>query len=62
MYRNIPRAPRCRAAGTWSPRCEAAGAFVKNFCENICAQVPGGRSPGSGAASPPRPPGSPTLI
>jgi len=28
IYRNIPRPPRCRAAGTWSPRCGVAGAFL----------------------------------
>ena len=52
---NIPRPPRCRAAGTWPPDSEAAGAFLKKKIrgEN-CAQVPGGRSPGSGAAGPGR--------
>ena len=37
IYRNIPRPPRCRAAGTWSPRCGVAGLLCKNFCESICA-------------------------
>ena len=29
IYRNIPRPPRCRAAGTWPPGSGAAGAFLK---------------------------------
>ena len=29
IYRNIPRSPRCRAAGNWPPGSEAAGAFLK---------------------------------
>ena len=31
------------------------GFLCKNFCKNICAQVPGGRSPGSGVAGLGRP-------
>ena len=29
IYRNIPRPPHCRAAGTWPPGCRAAGAYPK---------------------------------
>ena len=29
IYRNIPRPPRYRAAGTWPPRCRAAGANLQ---------------------------------
>jgi len=29
IYRNIPRPPHCRAAGTWPPGSGAAGAFLK---------------------------------
>ena len=36
IYRNIPRPPRCRTAGTWPPRCRAAGVFsAKLFVENL---------------------------
>ena len=28
IYKNIPRPPSCRAAGTWSLRCRAAGAYL----------------------------------
>ena len=66
IYRNIPRPPRCRAAGTCSPRCGAAGVFLQKFLRRICAEAPGGpvarqrddrppRPPGSGAAGPGRP-------
>ena len=50
IYKNIPRPPRCRAAGTWTTGRGAAGAFLKKIRRKNCAQVPGGRSPGSGAA------------
>ena len=55
IYRNIPRPPRCRAAGTWPPGSGAAGALCKYFRGKNCAEVPGGRPPGSGAAGPGRP-------
>ena len=29
IYRNIPRPPCCRAAGTWPPGCRAAGANLQ---------------------------------
>ena len=29
IYMNIPRPPRCRAAGTWPPRSRAAGAYLQ---------------------------------
>ena len=54
IYRNIPRPPRCRAAGTWPPGSGAAGAFLKKFRGENCVLVPGGRSPCSGAAGPGR--------
>ena len=31
IYMNIPRLPRCGAAGTWLPGSGAAGAFVKKI-------------------------------
>ena len=54
IYMNIPRPLRCRAAGTWPPGSGAAGAYPhkKKMTKN-CRQVPGDRSPGSGAAGPP---------
>jgi len=56
IYSNIPRPPGNGAAG----------AFLKKFRGENCAQVPGGRSPATGRPAP-RPPGSgvagsPTLI
>ena len=42
IYRNIPRPPHCRAAGTWSPCCEATGVFLQKFSRRICAEAPGG--------------------
>ena len=64
IYRNIPRPPCCRAAGTWSPR---QGLFCKKFHGNFALKPLEDRSPDSGAAGPmatrqrggrPRPPGS----
>ena len=52
IYRNIPRPPRCRVAGTWPPGSGAAGAFLKKIRGENCAQVPEDRSPGSGTAGP----------
>ena len=46
IYRNIPRPPRCRAAGTWSTRCGAAGAFVQKLLRKYLCAGPWGRSPG----------------
>jgi len=48
IYRNIPRPPRCRAAG----------AFLRNLSQKICTRVPGGpvvRQRGG------RPPGRPAV-
>ena len=53
IYRNIPCPPRYRAAGPGRPAAGRQGLLCKNFSENICAQFPRGRSPGSGAAGPP---------
>ena len=44
IYNNIPRPPRCRTAGTWSPRCGAAGAFVQKFLQKYLRAGPWGRS------------------
>ena len=55
IYRNIPRPPCCRRPGPGRPAAGRQGLLCKNFCENICVQFPGGRSPGSGAAGPGRP-------
>ena len=58
IYRNIPRPPRCRAVGTWSPRCGAAGAFLQKFCENFCRKAPGGPVARQRGGRPPRQPSS----
>ena len=58
IYRNIPRLPRCRAAGTWPPGCRAAGANLQKKKKQNCSQVPRNRPPGSRAAGlPGRPAG-----
>ena len=58
IYRNIPRPPRCRAAGTWPPRCRAEGANLQKKRKTNCGQVPGNRPPGTRAAGlPGRPAG-----
>ena len=41
IYRNIPRPPRRRAAGTWSPRCGAAGAFLQKISRRIYVEASG---------------------
>ena len=33
IYRNIPRPPRCRTAGTWPPGSGAAGAFLEKISQ-----------------------------
>jgi len=50
IYRNIPRPPCCRAAGTWSLR---QGLFCKKFHGNFALKPLEDRSPDSGAAGPP---------
>ena len=50
-----PGRPAAGRPGPGRPAAGRQGLLCKNFCENICAQVPEGRSPGSGAASPGRP-------
>ena len=58
IYRNIPRPPGCRAAGTWPPGCRAAGANLQKKKMWNCGQVLGNRPPGSRAAGlPGRPAG-----
>ena len=66
IYRNIPRPPRCRAAGTWPPGSGAAGAFLKKISRRKLRAGPWGpvaRQRG-GRPWPPvcRATGSPTLI
>ena len=76
IYMNIPRPPRCRAAGTWPPGSRAAGAYLQKKSTKNYAEVSGGpaarqrggqpsRPPGRGAAGPGRPaagrPAPPTL-
>ena len=67
IYMNIPRPPRCRAAGTRPPGNRTAGAYLQKKSTKNCAEVPGGpaarqlggqpsRPPGRGAAGPGRPP------
>ena len=48
-----PGRPAAERPGPGRPAAERQGLLCKFFCENICAQVSGGRSPGSGAAGPP---------
>ena len=51
IYRNIPRPPSRRAAGTWPPDSRAAGAFPQKKIQKIIAdrslgpvaRLPGGR-------------------
>ena len=61
IYMNIPRPPRCRAAGTWPPGSRAVGAYpqkkrrqkiVDRSLGTGCpaAGRPAPRSPGCGAA------------
>ena len=47
---NIPRPPRCRAAGTWPPGSRAAGAYLQKKVDKKLRRGPW--RPGSGAASP----------
>jgi len=47
-----PGRPAAGWPGPGRPAAGRQGFLCKNFCENICAQVSGGRSPGSGAAGP----------
>ena len=58
IYRNIPRPPCGRAAGTWPPRCWAGGVFLQKLSQKICAQVPGGPVARQRGERPPRPPSS----
>ena len=51
IYRNIPRQPRCRAAGTWPPGCRAAGAYLQKKRGKQIAD----RSLGTGRPAAPRP-------
>ena len=46
IYMNIPGRPAARRPGPGRPVAGRQGLLCKNFCENICAQVPGGQSPG----------------
>ena len=49
IYRNIPRPPRCRAAGTWPPVRRAAGANLQKKRENkIAARSLGTGRPAAG--------------
>jgi len=58
IYRNIPRPPRYRAAGTWSPRCGAAGAFMQKLLRKYLRAGPWGAVARQRGGWPPRPPGS----
>ena len=53
IYMNIPRPPRCRAAGTWPPGSRAAGTYLQKNRQKITPRSLEDRPPGSGAASPP---------
>ena len=50
-----PGRPAVGRPGPGRPTAGRQGLLCKKNFENICAQVPGGRSPGSGAAGPGRP-------
>ena len=52
IYRNIPRPPRCRAAGTWPPGSRAAGAFPQKKDKKNCRQLPGAGRPAAGRPAP----------
>ena len=52
IYRNIPGRPAAGRPGPGRPAAGRQRLLCKTFCENICAQVPRGRSPCSGAAGP----------
>ena len=43
IYRNMPRPPSCRAAGTWPPGSGRQGLLCKSFCSNICGRLAAGR-------------------
>ena len=58
IYRNIPRPPRCRAAGTWPPGSGAAGAFLKKNSLIKLRAGPWGPVARQRGGRPPRPPGS----
>ena len=58
IYRNIPRPPRCRAAGTWPPGSGAAGAFLKKISRRKLRAGPWGPVARQRGGRPPRPPGS----
>ena len=53
IYRNIPRPPRCRAAGTARPAAGRQGFFCETFRRKFTPGSLEDRSPGSGAAGPP---------
>ena len=53
IYMNIPRPPRCRAAGTWPPGSGAAGAYLQKKLTKIVPRSLEDRPPGSRAAGPP---------
>jgi len=48
IYRNIPRPPRCRAAGTWPPGCRAAGAYLQKKRKKIADRSLGTGRPAAG--------------
>ena len=48
IYRNIPRPPGCRAAGTWPPGCRAAGANLQKKENKIAARSLGTGRPAAG--------------
>ena len=58
IYTNIPRPPRCRAAGTWPPGSWAVGAYLQKKTTKNCAEVPGGPAARQRGGQPFRPPGS----
>ena len=58
IYMNIPRPPRCRAAGTWPPGSRAAGAYLQKKSTKNYAEVPGGPAARQRGGQPSRPPGT----
>ena len=53
IYRNIPRPPRCQAAGTWRPGCRAARANLqKKRGKQIADRSLGTGRPAAGRPAP----------
>ena len=58
IYKNIPRPPRYRAAGTRSPCCRAAGTYLQKISRKNYIPIPGEPVARQRGGRPSRPPGS----